>query len=261
MPERLHSMCADRTPALLTRAIEIGFFAVLLACLAFGGCGDSCITGVVNPGGGIVTGTATTCPVGNQTGNVVLHVRSSLKPAAPSWPSDAEHIFVSLRGIEALPANPSSEDSPAWQELAPDLATHPVQVDLMARAADSCEPVPLSQAAVSAGIYSQIRLNMVPNQPQASESVPAENACEAIGFNCIVASNGSKRALASDDPSELRISAENIAGGSLRVLPDDHIRLAIEFEPRSSLIVPAGDASHLVPTFSLTQESACGSGQ
>lgn len=257
MPERLHSMCTNRTPALPTRAIQKGFFGVLLACLAFAGCGDSCITGVVNPGGGIVTGTATTCPVGNQTGNVALHVRSSLTPAAPSWPSDAQHVFVSLRRIEALPANSSGDGSPAWQELAPDLAAHPAQIDLMARVADSCGPVPLSQAVVKVGIYSQIRISMVPNQPQASDPVPAENACGATGFNCIVASNGSRRALASDNPAELRISPSHIAGGSFRVLPDDHVRLAIEFDPLASLIVPAGNTARLVPTFSVTQKSAC----
>jgi hypothetical protein len=121
--------------------------------------------------------------------------------------------------------------------------------------------VPLSQAVVKVGIYSQIRMSMVPNQPETSDSVPTENACGATGFNCIVASNGSKRPLAADNPAELRIAPEHIAGGSFRVLPDDHVRLAIEFEPLSSLIVPSGGTARLVPTFSVTQESACGSGQ
>lgn len=254
-------MRTNRTPSVPTGAIQIDLLAVLLFSLALAGCGDSCITGAVNSGGGSVTGTGTTCPVGNQTGNVALHLRSSLAPAAPSWPSDAQHIFVSLRGIEARPANLSDEDSPAWQELAPGLPTHPIQVDLMARAADSCEPVALSQAVVSVGIYSQIRMSMVPNQPQASEPVPAENACGAAGFNCVVGSNGAMRPLASVNPAELGISSEHIAGGSFRVLPDDHIRLAIEFDPLASLIVRVGDTARLVPTFSVTRKSACGSGQ
>jgi hypothetical protein len=121
--------------------------------------------------------------------------------------------------------------------------------------------VPLSQAVVKVGIYSQIRMSMVPNQPETSDIVPAENACGATGFNCIVASNDSKRPLASDGPAELRIAPEHIAGRTFRVLPDDHVRLAIAFEPRSSLIVPAGDASRLLPTFSVTQQSGCEPGQ
>jgi hypothetical protein len=253
-------MRTNRTPSGAAKAFQLVLFATLF-CLAFMGCENFCVSGVINPGGGIVAGTGTSCPAPKQTGNVMLQLNSSFTPAASSWPSDVQHIFVSLRGIDALPTHPVGDDSPAWQELAPDLVTQPTQVDLMARAADSCGPSAFPDAVIEAGVYSQVRLRLVPNQPEASEPVPVENACGRIGFNCIVAANGAMRPLASDNPTELRIPPEGIAGGFFRVLPDDHIRLAIEFEPRASFLLPAGDATRLLPTFSVTQPSLCESGQ
>jgi len=250
-------MPTHHIPSALTRVSHVGVFAILLACIAFAGCGDFCVHGVINPGGGTVTGTGNGCPGLKQTGNVALQLNSSVTPNAPSWPSDVQHIFVSLRGIEALPANPPGDESAAWEELAPDLATQPVQVDLMARAASSCSPTAFHEAVVGAGVYSQVRLRLVPNQFDASEPVPAENACGEIGFNCIVASDGAMRPLASNDSTELRIPPDGIVGGFFRIRPDDHIRLTIEFEPRASFILPAGDTAQLLPTFSVTQQSSC----
>lgn len=250
-------MRSNRTSSGAAKAFQLGLFATLLSCLALIGCENFCVNGVVNTGVGIAAGTGTTCPAPKQTGNVTLQLDSSFTPAASSWPSDVQHIFVSLRGIEALPIHSVGDDPPAWQQLAPDLVTQPAQVDLMARAEGSCGPIAFSDAIIDAGVYSQVRLRLIPNQPEASEPVPAENACGRIGFNCIIATDGAMRPLVSDNPAELRIPPEGIAGGFFRVLPDDHIHLAIEFEPRASFILPAGDAARLLPTFSITQQSPC----
>jgi hypothetical protein len=254
----VHSMRTHHIPPALAKATRLGVFVILLSCIGFAGCENFCVVGVSNPGGGGGTvGVGTTCPVPNQTGNVTLQLNSSVTPTAPSWPSDVQHIFVSVRGIEALPADPSGEDLPAWQELTPDLATQPAQVDLMARATSACGRSVFPEARVSTGVYTQLRVRLVPNQPDASEPVPAENACGKVGFNCIVASSGAIRLLTSDDPTELRIPANGIADGFFRVVPDDHIRLAIEFDPLSSLILRSGDAAQLLPTFSVTRQSSC----
>jgi hypothetical protein len=252
-------MHGNRIHSVSTKPLALGVIAILLSCIAFAGCENFCVVGVVNPGGsGVAAGTS--CPVPKQTGNVTLHLNSSVTPSAPTWPSDVQHIFVSVRGIEALPANPTGDDSPEWQVLVPDLATRPAQVDLMARQTSSCGPGAFPEAFVSAGVYSQVRLRLVPNQPDASEPVPAENACGKIGFNCVIASSGAILPLASDDPTELRIPPDHIAGGFFRILPDDHVRLAIEFEPRASLVLRSGDAAQLFPVFSVTQQSPCESG-
>jgi hypothetical protein len=236
----------------------LSLLPILLFCVGLLGCDNFCFVGVSDPGGGgAVAAGGTSCPVNNQTGNVALQLESSFTPAASSGPTDVQHIFVSLRGIEALPTQPAGGDPPAWQELAPELVARPTQVDLMARPANACGPSTFPGAVVNAGVYTQVRLLLVTNQPEASEPVPTENACVPVGFNCVAATNGSLQLLSSDDPAELQIPTQSIAGGFFRVLPGDHIRLAIEFEPRASFILPAGSAGRIVPSFSVTQQSSC----
>ena len=243
------------------KAFQAGLFAVTLSCGPLGGCDNSCVTVSVNPGGGIISGTDSTCTVPKMTGNVRLTLNSSLGPSAASESPSTQHIFVSLRGVEALAAPLAGEDSPEWQELAPKLATQPVQIDLLARATDACRTNSLGDATVPQGGYNQVRLRLVPNQPGANEPVPEENACGPTGFNCVVAGDGSVRPIAWGETLELRVPAERIQGGFFRVLPGGDIRLAIEFDPRSSMAVPAGDAVRLFPTLSLSQEVPCESVQ
>ena len=243
------------------KAFKLGLFAVTLFCGSLGGCDNSCATITVNPGGGIISGTDSTCTVPKMTGNVRLSLNSSLAPDAASEPPSTQHIFVSLRGVEALAASLADEDSPEWQELAPELAAQPMQVDLLARAADSCGTNSLGDATIPQGVYNQVRLRLVPNQPGANEPVPEQNACGPTGFNCVVAEDDMARPIAWGETPELRVPAERIDGGFFRVLPGGDIRLAVEFDPRSSMAVPAGDAVRLFPTFSVSQQVPCESVQ
>ncbi|HEV3481826.1 MAG TPA: DUF4382 domain-containing protein [Candidatus Acidoferrales bacterium] len=191
------------------------------------------------------------------TGNVRLSLNSSLAPDAASEPPSGQHIFVSLRGVEALAVPLAGEDSPEWQEMAPELATRPVQIDLLARAGDSCGTSSLGDATIPQGLYNQVRLRLVPNQPKRNEPVPDENACGPTGFNCVVAEDDMVRPIVWGETLELRVPAERIEGGFFRVLPGADIHLAIEFDPRSSMAVPAGDAVRLFPTFSVSQQVPC----
>ncbi len=253
----LTPMRAIRTLPVSKKTLHLSFLATLLSCIALVGCENFCVVVVSDPGGGGVVGAGGTCPVNSQTGNVALRLQSSFTPAESSGSTDVQHIFVSLRGIEALPTQSPGGDPPAWQELAPELVTHPKQVDLMAGAANACGPSSFPDAVIDAGVYNQIRLLLVPNQQEASEPVPTENACGTIGFNCVAATNGALQLLSSDNPAELQIPAQSITGGFFRVLPGDRIRLSIEFEPRASFVLPAGNASRILPSFSVSQQSPC----
>ena len=233
------------------------FFAVLLFCGSLTGCDNSCVTITINPGGGIISGTDSTCRVPKMTGNVRLSLRSFVVPDATAESPSTQHIFVSLRGVEALAAPLAGEDSAEWQELAPELATRPVQVDLLARATDACGTNALGEATIPQGVYDQVRLRLVPNQPGPSEPVPEENACGSVVFNCVVAGDGSARPIAWGETPELRIPAERIEGGFFRVLPGGDIRLAVEFDARSSMAVPARDSVRLFPAFSVSQQMPC----
>ncbi len=167
-------------------------------------------------------------------------------------------MFMSLRGIEAHPSTIAGEDSPEWEQLAPGLAQRPVQVYLMGPTTVSCAAGSLGEAAIPAGLYRQIRLRLVTNQPTTNEVVPEENACGSVGSNCMVTSDGHIRPLARDGAApELRIGSEHIAGGFFRVLPDVGTDLAIEFNTSSSLALQAGDAVRLVPVFTVAQRAQC----
>src|SRR5271154_1215687 len=122
-------------------ASPIFFLATLLLSLALIGCDtNSCILIVSDPGGGggTISGNGPSCSLSTTT--VSMSITSSLPPPEPEGQPRIQHVFVTLRGIEANPGATADEDSPDWQELAPNLAKEPIQLDLLARSGDSCEP-------------------------------------------------------------------------------------------------------------------------
>jgi len=244
-------------PAGAAKAFRSGLFAVLLSC-ALAGCSDYCLVVISNPGG-----TATlnpTCPPSKPTGNVALAFGSSFT-ASESTPLRTPHLFVTLRGIDGLAAAISGDDASGWQELAPRLTDRPVQVELTAPVARSCETGPLGSAEVPAGVYRQLRLRLVPNPPSVRSLVNAplleESACGANVFSCLIPSGARAQPLVWDDPPEIVIPSDRIADGFIRVLPETTVYVSISLEPRSSFALPAGDALRLIPLFSASARSEC----
>jgi hypothetical protein len=287
----MRSACTSR------RAIAASpklLLATLFLSLGLSACGtNSCILIVSNPGGGggTILGGFPNCSL-NLTGAVSLRVSSSLAPSAESVPSGVQHVFVTVRGIEANPSAIANEDSPDWRELAPKLATQPVQLDLLARSGDSCEPSISERVSVPADAYRQIRLRLAPNQPDASDPLLEQNSCGSLGFNCIVTSDGNIRPLViyaigmpfvgertaqlraehfgsmdklsaasaekSDRESqEIQIPPERITGGFFRVLPEAPLNLKIEFNAQSSQFTPADASMRLAPVFTVNSQSPC----
>ena len=137
------------------------FFTILLFCLALVGCSNYCFVFVSNPGGSISTSSNTpSCQLNTATGTVSLRVTASPTSSAQATPlpTTIQHIFVTLRGIEATPSTIPNDDSPNWRELAPQLASQPEQLDLLAQCAESCEQNTFGDVAVPADAYRQIRL-------------------------------------------------------------------------------------------------------
>jgi hypothetical protein len=239
-----------------TKASRRGFFVALVFCLSFAGCDNFCFIFVSNPSGGAIAIGSTTCPPNKANGTVHLRFTSSVMPAAGDWPSSVQHIFVTLQGIEANRSAMADDDSPDWQELAPQLATVPIQLDLLAHKSDSCESNVLSDVVVPADTYRQIRLRLSPGL--ADEPIPQENGCGSVGFNCIVKADGGIRALVlSSQMLRVRIPPDQIAGGSFRILPGKAADLTIEFSSSSSLVFPADGDVRLVPVFTVESKSSC----
>ncbi len=234
------------------------FPTLLLFCLSLIGCGDSCFIFVSNPSGGTIAVGTTSCSLNNANGTIRPRLISSVRPTPGSWPASVQHIFLTFQGIEANPSAIADEDSPGWQDLAPKLATQPIQLDLLARSGDSCESNVLGDVEVPADTYRQIRLRLSPDLAGANEPSPQENGCGSVGFNCIVTADGSIRALVlSSQMLRVRIPPDHIAGGSFRILPQTAANLTIEFSPYSSLMFPADGAVRLVPVFTAESQASC----
>ena len=281
----------QRTGATETAAnvLQNVFPAVLLLCLAVSGCGKTCFSGFFNGSTSGISVSNSSCPLIKATGAVIVQLSAASPPSADSAaftpplalprpspgasPSNVQHIFVTLRGIEAHPDTIAEEDSPAWQELAPDLSAHPVQLDLLAPLAPSAPLTLIGDsgslglpddaivpATVTADEYRQLRLRLLPRNPSPDDPIPESNACGDVGWNCIVFADRSARPLefadaASVRPSgfgaapEFHIPLEHGTGSVFRILPDEVIQLSIEFDPASSVYFASNAAVRLVPVF------------
>src|SRR5438132_2834843 len=102
------------------------------------------------------------------------------------------NVFVTIRSIQAHTSATADNTSSGWQELAPQLVSAPMQVDLLhLPASGQCLLEQLGSASLPAGDYQQIRLILLAN---AAPSGPApstdSNACfKPLGgdvFNCVV---------------------------------------------------------------------------
>ncbi len=249
---------AMESPANVLRSV---FFVVLLLCLANSGC-NSCYSGFWNGNESGIGVSNASCPFTKATGAVTFQMSAASGPTSPSaaFPSqlastsEVQHIFVTLRGIEAHPSMTTDEDSPGWEELAPDLAAHPMQLDLLALNVDSrLLGLPASAnvpATVPADEYRQLRLRLVPLNPTSDAPIPESNACGSVGWNCIVFANRSLRPLEFDRAvEEFHITQGTGTEGVFRVLPNEVIHLAIEFDPASSFFFASSTGVRLVPVF------------
>jgi Domain of unknown function (DUF4382) len=229
------------------------FLITLLFPLALIGCDtNSCILIVSNPGsgGGTISGNGPNCSLNATT--VSMQITSSLPPLAPQGQPRIQHIFVTLRGIDANPSDTADENSPDWQELAPNLSKEPIQLDLLSRSGDSCDANISARVSVPANAYRQLRLSS--NQLDASDPVLQQNSCGSAAFNCVVTSDGNIKPLVLDrDLSEIQVPSAQITTGLFRILPDSPLNLKIEFNPQSSHFIPTDSAVQLVPVFTAVE--------
>ena len=256
-------------------AAPTALFAAALFCAALVGCNNYCLNVQTNPGGTIDT--SSNCPASPPTGNVSLAFGTAIASDAATnagvLPLRAPHIFVTLRGIDALPTHAPGADAPEWQPLAPQLASRPAQVDLNARVGDFCATSPITGppgrrlvepggSAIPAGVYSQLRLRLVPNlDPNARANDAAApfdaSACGANILSCVIPPDGAALPLAFDNPGEIVIPSGRIAGGFVRVLPGSNVHLVIALDPSSPIDVAKGNALRLSPLFSVSAQPSC----
>src|SRR5713226_4631313 len=254
------------------------FPVMLLLCLAASGCGYGCYSGFWNGNASGVAFSNSSCLLTKATGAVIVQMGTASAPAAASAvflsplasPRDVQHIFVTLRGIQAHPSMIGGEDSYGWQELAPDLAAHPLQLDLLAPSSQLAlsgnSPsldVPVSEkvpATVPADEYRQLRLRLLPQDPGPDDVIPERNACGNVGWNCIVFADRSVRPLefASSKfaAAAFGIPPEHGTDSIFRILPGEIIHLSIALDPGSSIFFASNDAVHVAPVFRVASRSS-----
>ena len=218
----------------------LGVLILLATAITLTNCGNTSVQFQSNP------------PVGS------VRVSISDPPSCRVPAGDFKHIYVTVRSVQAH-LNPTATDaSPGWQELAPQLANAPVQVDLLSVPQNTCVLTQLgSNSSLPAGDYQQIRLVLVPNNPAASQPVPAQNACGGVTFNCAVLKDDSVKdlQLSSQANTGLKIPPGQILGGPIHVGEGQNVDINIDFNICSSLVLQGNGQLRLKPTLTAGQVS------
>ena len=172
------------------------------------------------------------------------------------------HVYVTVRSVQAHISATANDDSSGWQELAPQLASTPMQIDLFSKPRTTCILAQLGSASLPAGSYQQIRLLLVSNSPAASDSVPANNACAGNGFNCVVLEDSTihELQLSSQANTGLKIPPGQIVGGPLQVTAGQSVDLNIDFNACASIVHEGNGKFRLKPTLTAGQVSANNTG-
>jgi len=236
---------------------SLRFPVALLFVFALAGC-NTCVTFTSNPPNGtlgiVSSDPRPACTIPKVTMSAV-RLRMTAQPVCPSCigSGQVQHVFLSIRGIALNSSATARDDSADWQELLPpELEQKPLQIDLMEDRTDQAVQPPFGEIAlIPAEVYRQLRLRLVPNQPAEEDRLPAQNMCGSGTFNCVVTADGTIHPLQFDDSSpELRITSDKIDGASLRLLPDTHTDLIIDWKLIWEWSSSADKGVRLLPTLS-----------
>jgi len=177
-------------------------------------------------------------------------------PPSCKFPNGAfQHVYVTIRSVQAHTSATADDNTPGWQELAPQLNTQPMQIDLFAAGQTACLLTTLgSNTALPAGTYQQIRLLLVPNEG-GSGPVPSTNACGNQGFNCAVLQDGSvhELQLSSQANTGLKIPPGQVEGGPITVKAGQDVDLNIDFNACASIIQQGNGQFRLKPVLTAEQ--------
>ena len=198
---------------------------------------------------------------GSSSGSVVTAGTGTIRVSLTDPPSCAfphgpfDHVYVTIRSVQAHTNGTASDNSSGWQELAPQLNSTPMQIDLFAAGPNACLLATLgSNAALPAGNYQQIRLLLVPNDGGGGP-LPATNQCAGHGFNCAVLHDGSihELLLSSQANTGLKIPPGQIVGGPISVESEEEVDLNIDFNACASIIQQGNGEYRLKPVLTAGQ--------
>jgi hypothetical protein len=205
-------------------------------------------------------GGSSTTSMGTAMGTV--NVTLSDPPSCMPPNGQFMHVYVTVRSVQAHIDPNASDNSSGWQELAPQLASQPMQIDLFSKPQTTCVLAQLGSASLPVGSYQQVRLLLVSNSPDAGSSIPANNACAGNGYNCVVLDDTTihELQLSSQANTGLKIPPGQIVGGPLQVTAGQSVDLNIDFNACASVVQEGNGKFRLKPTLTAGQVSANNTG-
>src|SRR5260370_23105190 len=118
------------------------------------------------------------------TGTVMVSISDPPSCMPPN--GSFTHVFVTVRSVQAHIDPNANDNSSGWQELAPQLASQPMQIDLFSKPQTNCVLAQLGAASLPGGSSQQIPLMLVSNTPAAGTATRAANSGAGHGFNWLL---------------------------------------------------------------------------
>ena len=226
---------------------------VFAASVAFAAAALAMVIAVSCGGGNTALQTSTTG---------MIQVSISDPPSCMPPNGQFSHVFITVRSVQAHTSATADASASGWQELAPQLASAPMQVDLFSSPQTTCILAQLGSASLPVGAYQQIRLILLSNSPGSGGAVPSPNNCAGNGFNCVVLSDNSvhELALSSEAITGLKIPPGQIVGGPINVAAGQSVDLNIDFNACASIIQEGNGTFRLKPALTAGQVSQNNSG-
>ncbi len=198
--------------------------------------------------GGLVSGM-------QSSGTGTVNVSLTDPPTCKVPNGNFQHVYVTIRSVQANINATADDNSSGWQELAQQLNSQPMQIDLFSAASTTCLLTTLgSNAALPAGTYQQIRLLLVPNSGWTGPT-PTTNNCDSQGFNCVVLADNTihELNLSSQANTGLKIPPGQVVGGPISVAAGQDVDLNIDFNSCASIIQEGNGQYRLKPVLTAEQ--------
>jgi len=162
--------------------------------------------------------------------------------SAPQGPFS--HVYITVTDVRIHQSASASDTDSGWVDLAPGLASSPVQVDLLG-AATQCFLKMLGSSEIQPGTYQQIRILLADDSATVSG-----NQC-GTSANCVVLAsdpmNPRPLQLSSESKTGIKIPPGQIAGGKFVIAAGESKDLDLDFNACSSIVDEGNGAFRLKP--------------
>lgn len=164
------------------------------------------------------------------------------------------HIYVTVKQVLIHQSATADSSAAGWVDLAPGLASAPIQIDLLGAESAQCFLANLGAQQILAGSYQQIRIILLANN---LASQVTGNQCGANAANCVVLADNSVHTLqlSSEANTGIKIPSGQIAGGRFTVPAGGVVDLNIDFDGCASIVVTGSGQFRLKPVLHAGQVS------